>query len=57
MINSPNDLWCEVLHSKYGRDHDLRDSIGAQSYHSPLWKVLAGVFETNSKSLSLVVRK
>ncbi|MCH86672.1 RNA-directed DNA polymerase (Reverse transcriptase), partial [Trifolium medium] len=43
MINKPDDLWCKVLYSKYGRDKDLQTSINAQPYNSSLWKVLAGI--------------
>jgi hypothetical protein len=43
MIKNPNDLWCKVLYSKYGRDKDLRVAISAQPYDSPLWRALAGI--------------
>ncbi|GAU24368.1 hypothetical protein TSUD_390770 [Trifolium subterraneum] len=42
LINNPNNLWCRVLHSKYGRNKDLIASISMQPYDSPLWKALAG---------------
>jgi len=45
MINNPDDLWCKVLYSKYGRDKDLRVSINMQHYDSPLWKALAGIWD------------
>jgi len=43
MINKPDDLWCKVLYSKYGRNKDLRVAITSQPYDSPLWKALAGI--------------
>jgi hypothetical protein len=43
MINKPDDIWCKVLYNKYGRNNDLRVSISAQPYDSPLWKALAGI--------------
>ncbi|KAK2367431.1 hypothetical protein QL285_080718 [Trifolium repens] len=45
MINIPNDLWCKILYNKYGRNNDLRVSISAQPYDSPLWKALAGIWD------------
>ncbi|MCH81203.1 RNA-directed DNA polymerase (Reverse transcriptase) [Trifolium medium] len=43
MINRPDDLWCKILYNKYGRNTDLRVSINAKSYDSPLWRALAGI--------------
>jgi len=43
MINKPDDLWCKVLYSKYGRNKDLRVAITSHPYDSPLWKALAGI--------------
>ncbi|CAJ2669285.1 unnamed protein product [Trifolium pratense] len=40
---NPNDLWCKILYSKYGRNTDLRVSMNMQPYDSPLWKALAGI--------------
>jgi hypothetical protein len=45
LINKPNDLWCKVLYSKYGRNKDLRTSITSQPYDSPLWKALCKVWD------------
>jgi hypothetical protein len=45
MINKPDDLWCKVLYNKYGRNNDLRFSISAQPYDSPLWKALVGIWD------------
>ena len=45
MINKPDDLWCKVLYSKYGRNNDLRAAITSQSYDPPLWKTLVGIWE------------
>ncbi|GAU25001.1 hypothetical protein TSUD_292120 [Trifolium subterraneum] len=43
MINNPDNLWCIVLCSKYGRNTNLRVSMNTQPYDSPLWKALAGI--------------
>ncbi|GAU36844.1 hypothetical protein TSUD_213680 [Trifolium subterraneum] len=45
LINKPDDLWCQVLYSKYGRKIDLRFEIISQPYDSPLWKALTGIWE------------
>ncbi|GAU11643.1 hypothetical protein TSUD_334560 [Trifolium subterraneum] len=45
LITKPNDLWCKVLYSKYGRNNDLRVTINSQSYDSPLWKALSGIWD------------
>jgi hypothetical protein len=45
MINKPQDLWCQVLYSKYGRNKDLRTEITSQPYDSPLWKALTCIWE------------
>jgi hypothetical protein len=45
LITKPNDLWCKVLYSKYGRNNDLRVTIKSQSYDSPLWKTLSGIWD------------
>ena len=45
LITKPNDLWCKVLYSKYGRNKDLRVAIDSKSYDSPLWKALTGIWE------------
>jgi len=45
MINKPDDIWCKVLYSKYGRNKDLRVAITFQPYDSPLWKALAGIWD------------
>ncbi|CAJ2637065.1 unnamed protein product [Trifolium pratense] len=45
LITNPNDLWCRVLYSKYGRNKDLRFSINSQPYDSPLWKALTDIWD------------
>jgi len=45
LITKPNDLWCKVLYSKYGRNKDLRVAIDSKSYDSPLWKALTGIWK------------
>ncbi|CAJ2657953.1 unnamed protein product [Trifolium pratense] len=45
LINKPDDLWCQVLYSKYGRNKDLRYEISSQPYDSPLWKALSSIWE------------
>jgi len=44
LINKPDELWCKVLISKYGRSNDLMISGSSQPYNSPLWKALAGIW-------------
>ena len=44
LIKNPEDLWCKVLRSKYGRINDLIASISAQPYDSPLWKALVNIW-------------
>jgi hypothetical protein len=45
LITNPNDLWCKVLYSKYGRNNDLRVSIKSQPYDSSLWKSLTSIWD------------
>ncbi|GAU49093.1 hypothetical protein TSUD_137780 [Trifolium subterraneum] len=45
LINRPDDLWCKVLYSKYGRNNYLRTTITSLSYDSPLWKALTGIWD------------
>jgi len=45
LITKPDDLWCKVLYSKYGRNKDLRVAVDSKSYDSPLWKALTGIWE------------
>ncbi|GAU49151.1 hypothetical protein TSUD_87340 [Trifolium subterraneum] len=45
LINRPDDLWCKVLYSKYGRNNDPRTAITSLSYDSPLWKALTGIWD------------
>jgi len=44
LIQKPDDLWCKVLLSKYGRNTNLNLSCNYQPYDSPLWKALAGLW-------------
>lgn len=46
LINRPDGLWCKVLYNKYVRDKYLQVYIKSQPYHSPLWKVLASIWES-----------
>jgi hypothetical protein len=48
LIIKPDDLWCKVLYSKYGRNNDLRVTISSQPYGSPLCKVFG---KTSSRIL------
>ena len=51
LFTEPDDLWCKVLYSKYGRNKDLRVTIDSISYDSPLWKALTGIGNNFSKIL------
>lgn len=44
LVNKPNELWCKVLVSKYGRSNAFMVSCSTQPYDSPLWKSLAGIW-------------
>jgi ribonuclease HI len=44
LIHKPDDLWCKVLLSKYGRNNDVSSSCSSQPYDSPLWKALSKVW-------------
>lgn len=44
LIKNPDELWCRVLISKYGRNNDFMVSCNSQPYDSPLWKALVGVW-------------
>jgi hypothetical protein len=45
LINKPDDLWCKVLCSKFGRNKDLRVTINSQPNDSLFWKALLGIWE------------
>lgn len=36
LTTKPQDLWCQVLHSKYGRNQNLLQDMIVQPYDSPL---------------------
>ena len=51
-LNSkPDDLWCNVLYSKYGRNNDLSMAIQSQPYDSSLWKVVAGIWREFQRNI------
>jgi hypothetical protein len=43
LICKPEELWCKVLISKYGRNNDFMVSCNSQPFDSPLLKALVGV--------------
>ncbi|WJX23885.1 hypothetical protein P8452_13067 [Trifolium repens] len=45
LITRPDDLWCKVLYSKYGRNKNLCTTISSLSYDSPLWKALTSIWD------------
>jgi hypothetical protein len=44
LIPKPDDIWCKVLMSKYGRNTDLNLSCNSKPYEYPLWKALSGLW-------------
>jgi hypothetical protein len=51
LITKLDDLWCNVLYSKCGRNNSLRVTINSQPYDSPLWKSLTSIWEQFQKNI------
>ena len=53
MINKPDDLWCKVIYSQYGRNNDLQVAITSQPYDSPPMESLSWYLGPISKTYNL----
>ncbi|XP_061367963.1 uncharacterized protein LOC133310979 [Gastrolobium bilobum] len=52
LINSPDQLWAQVLGAKYGRRKDLLKEAVSKPYDSHLWKSLCKIWPDMTRNLS-----